>query len=203
MTVLRQLSNVTDHESDDDGVIRTEDSFRRAAFVFAGAAKRLAESSAKLGPTTKVAHPALVDIQHARDLLDSLFLPGASKVPADADRPNNLTAEAVKGSVSDLATRIQSHVDDIVGAPPIVRFRFDGGAEDNKPQVHRGVDLNAPVHPKNGKMLWAGVDCPVCPSKATQRCRKDDGTFIEKPHPPRKDTAEASSTSGGEEKTSA
>jgi hypothetical protein len=59
-----------------------------------------------------------------------------------------------------------------------------------RPQVHRGADLSAPVVSKNGKMLWAGVDCPSCPSKATQRCQKDGGGFIEKPHPQRKSIAE-------------
>lgn len=48
------------------------------------------------------------------------------------------------------------------------------------------VDLNAPVYPKGGKALWAGIKCPVCPSKANKRCQKADGSPLEKPHAERK-----------------
>lgn len=48
------------------------------------------------------------------------------------------------------------------------------------------LDLNAPVYPKAGKALWAGIKCPVCPSKANKRCQKPDGSPMEKPHAERK-----------------
>ena len=52
------------------------------------------------------------------------------------------------------------------------------------------LDLSAPVQSKDGKMRWASIDCPGCPSKATERCRKPDGSFREKPHPVRINRAE-------------
>lgn len=150
----------------DDGV-NAEDLFRRAAFSWAMSTKKLVESSVALGANTKIAYAALVDIEYARDLLDKLFVPTSAKVPAAfTERASTITAKSVKKSVTDLADRVVTLTE---------------------PQVHRGVDLSAPVHSKNGKMLWADVDCPVCPSKAHQRCRRDDGAFMEKPHPPRKD----------------
>lgn len=179
-------------ENDGDGAVfarRPEDEFRRAAFVFASSTKRLVESSTSLGPNTKVAHAALVDIQRARDLLGNLSVPVAKIPAAIADELNGLTAAGVQETVADLAKRIETYLDEAPG----------GEAK----QSHRGADLGVPVHPKNGKMLWAGVDCPACPSRATQRCRKDDGAFIEKPHQPRKEMAEAmasvSSTARAEE----
>lgn len=48
------------------------------------------------------------------------------------------------------------------------------------------VDLTAPVYSKAGKALWAGRRCPECPSKATERCQKSDGSPLEKPHSSRK-----------------
>jgi len=48
------------------------------------------------------------------------------------------------------------------------------------------LDLNAPVYPKAGKALWAGISCPACPSKANKRCQKADGSPLEKPHAERK-----------------
>lgn len=171
--VLSQPNNATAHERDDDGV-RAEDSFRRAAFLFARAAEKLAASSTILGPNTKVAHSALVDIKHARDILDKLFMPAALKAsPAFADTFDNFTADVVRKSVSSLAKRIEATTDEV-----------------RTIKYNRGADLSAPVRPKQGKMLWAGVDCPVCPSIAGQRCRKEDGTFSEKPHPQRKSIAE-------------
>lgn len=48
------------------------------------------------------------------------------------------------------------------------------------------IDLTAPVYPKAGKALWAGINCPVCPSKANKRCQNGDGSLREKPHVERK-----------------
>jgi len=259
---------MTDSEQDDGG--KVEDLFRRAAFNWVQSTKRLVESSAALGPKTRVAYAALADIEHARDLLKDLFMPVASKTPAAfADQVNPITASDVRSAVSDVAKRItsqvqevrktpfnsrvevrkdpsvaaqvQAHVDDIIGSPPIVRHGqpraedpvrpplgldigcwppvsgWDGQVDhagqgvtppplvpepkpqrrESKPlsrQAHHKADLSAPVYPKGGRMLWAGVDCPVCPSVAGQRCQKDEtafGTFIEKPHPERKTVSEA------------
>lgn len=150
--------------------------FRRAAFGWAQSTKKLVESSAALGLNTKVAHAALEDIEYARDLLDGLFMPKASKVPATStERQNSLTAKEVQACVSDLVARVVT---------------VSACAAD-KPKVRRGVDLSAPVYPREGKTLWAGIDCSVCPSKATKRCQNKDGTFREKPHPQRKVQAEA------------
>lgn len=178
-------ANTLEH---DDG-IRAEDMFRRAAFRWAQSTKLLVESSTALGLNTKVAHAALEDIEYARDLLVDLFMPKASKVPAAfADRPNPLSAGEVRACVSDLAKRVITIpvcvVDECVTptSPPVRAPRT--------PQQHRGSDLSAPVYSKNGKMLWANIDCPMCPAKATQRCQKDDGGPLEKPHPQRKVEAE-------------
>jgi len=160
-------------------------------------------------------------------------MPAVVKTPAAfADGKSPISTAEVHQSVSDLAKRIvampteprktpfnarlsrevtervQEHVHDIMGAPPIVRTPAPpcghrSGIHDEfcdvinepdpiqifPPQVYRGVDLAAPVHPKNGKMLWAGVDCPVCPAKASQRCEKA-GVLIEKPHKERKTLSE-------------
>ena len=192
------LAQQLDETRNDDGVSR-EDIFRRATFDWARSTKRLVESSAQLADHTRVAYAALVDIEYARDLLDRLFIPLASKVPAGfSDKNSTLTAQSVKDSVSGLAERmswaskVQAHVDDIVGAPPIVRTPEPKDDREwldiTKPSQNlRVTDLSAPVWPKKGKMLWAAHDCPVCPSKAGQRCQKDDGGFLEKPHQPRKD----------------
>lgn len=48
------------------------------------------------------------------------------------------------------------------------------------------LDLSAPVHPKGGKALWAGIACPECRVGANRRCQKSDGTPMEKPHIRRK-----------------
>lgn len=48
------------------------------------------------------------------------------------------------------------------------------------------ADLTAPVYPKGGKAAWAGIKCPVCPSKVSQRCQKADGSPLEKPHTERR-----------------
>lgn len=187
--MLGQLHSVTTLEHDDGS--RAEDLFRRAAFSFASAAKKLADSSVGLGSNTKVAYAALVDIEYARDALDNLFMPKVSKAPADAtDRATSLTAQSVRESVSGLAERISSSSLRVVPEPEDVAA----------PQSHRGIDLGAPVYPKAGKMLWAGIDCSVCPSKASQRCQRNDGSSMEKPHSQRKVQAEAmasvSATSG-------
>jgi hypothetical protein len=55
-----------------------------------------------------------------------------------------------------------------------------------KLKVHPVANLHAPVRSKGGKMLWADIDCPACPAKASQRCQKAGGEPIEKPHDPRK-----------------
>lgn len=167
--------NVTASEYD-DGV--GPDSFRRAAFNWAVSTKRLVESSTGLTPNTKVPGAALADIEHARVLLGSLFIPVVSTAPAAfADKIHGLTAKTIQDSVSDLATRISTSLVVPGGVKP-------------EPGSHRGADLSTPVWPKNGKMLWAGMDCPVCPSKAGQRCQKDEGVLIEKPHQPRKSISE-------------
>lgn len=164
---------------DDDGA-RVEDSFRRAAFSWAVSTKRLVESSAGLTPKTRVAYAALVDIEYARSLLDDLFIPETAKVPAGVtDVASKVTAKSIQESVQGLATRIVTTPLHVVPDPAPV-----------KPQAHRGADMSAPVYPKDGKMMWAGFDCPGCPSKAAQRCQKEDGTFIEKPHAARKKLAE-------------
>lgn len=193
----------------DDGV-RAEDLFRRAAFHWAASTKNMVEKSAALGNNTRVARAALADIEYARELLNKLFMPTAVKLTTVVEGDKFPTAEEVKETVADLAVRViklpvfpdpselQAHVDDIVDAPLIVRK--PAPKEAKKPslvvvgeeQKHRSADFSAPVHPQNGKMLWAGVDCPVCPSKATQRCQKADGSFIEKPHAQRKSLVENS-----------
>lgn len=210
-----QLRSVTTLEHD-DGVGNATDAFRRATFHWAQSTKRMVESSNALSLNAKVAFAALADIEYARDMLDKLFVPAASKVPAGvSDHNSTITAKAVQESVSKLATRVatlpccdhgaansrlQAHVDEIVGAPPIVRSGQVQVMREGQwkwedppkpwPAPHRGADLSAPVQPRNGKMLWAGVDCPACPSKASQRCQKDDGGFVEKPHKERKTLAE-------------
>lgn len=167
--------NATNLESDDGA--RVEDSFRRAAFNWAIATKRLAESSAALGVNTRVPYAALVDIEYARDNLDGLFIPKVAKVPAGStEKPTNITAESVRNCVSGLATRMVTL--------PV------GESSKPKAKVHHSTDLSAPVHSKNGKMLWADVHCPACPSMANQRCQRDDGAFLEKPHPQRKSISE-------------
>lgn len=178
------LGQLNDESILEDDGIRVEDSFRRAAFSWAVSTKRLVESSAGITPRTRVAYAALVDIEYARDLLDTLFIPSASKVPAGVtDRATTVTVDSVKESVSGLAKRIATTPIYLVPDPKTVK------AKEGK-QVHRGSDMSLPVYPKNGKMMWAGFDCPQCPSKATQRCQKDDGEFMEKPHTPRKNLAD-------------
>lgn len=133
-----------------------------------------------MGKNKPVALSALADIEYARDLLDTLCIP--STVKSVVDKPL-ITADEVKESVSNLIARVV--------AMPVHQVRktpFNARVE--RSQNHRGADLSAPVEAKNGRMLWAGVDCPTCPSKASQRCQKDDGGFVEKPHPARKTLAE-------------
>lgn len=55
-----------------------------------------------------------------------------------------------------------------------------------RPTTRVRADLSAPVYPKAGKALWAGVGCPKCRAKPTQRCQKADGSLLEKPHTERK-----------------
>ena len=165
--------------SENDEGIRSEDYFRRAAFDWARYTKRLVEASAGLGANSKVAHAALVDIEHARTMLDKLFMPSAMKTPAGLDgETNKLTAEEVRQSVSDLSMRILT-TPTVVPAAEVRKTPFNSSVGSKARQV---TDLSAPVYPKGDKMLWAGVDCPSCPSKATERCRREDGVFMEKPH---------------------
>jgi hypothetical protein len=163
--------------------------FRRAAFRWAQSTKLLVESSTALGPNTKVAHAALEDIEYAKDLLGAMFMPKASKIPAAyADRPTELTVAEVQDSVGGLAARIVTMRPNEVRKTPF-NARVEPAPRPkvvDQPRTHRGVDLSAPVISKGGKMLWATIDCPACPSKATQRCQKDGGVFIEKPHTQRK-----------------
>lgn len=220
-------TNTLEH---DDGV-RIEDMFRRATFRWAHATKMMVESSAALGPNTKVAHSALEDIEYARDLLLHLFMPKASKIPAAyADRPVALTSREVRDSVSELAARVAATVPpaeffeedepvaDVVAAferanktvtvlPMVRKTPFNARVQHRVPvcavdervtpdsppvpvpkksKVHPIADLHAPVRSKGDKMLWADIDCPVCPAKASQRCKKSDGGPVEKPHDPRK-----------------
>ncbi len=174
---------------DPDEGIRVEDVFRRTTFGWAVATMRMVESSKALGSHTKVARSALKDIEHARDLLDGLFVPTDVKLPGFAEDEKPITAGEVKESVFNLATR--AGISSAESAPKSGQVRMMVGVDPPKPQsAHRGAaDWSAPVYPKNGKALWAGVDCPSCSAKASQRCRFND-TFIEKPHAERKRIAE-------------
>lgn len=49
-------------------------------------------------------------------------------------------------------------------------------------RVKKAADLSAPVHSKDGKMLWAEYDCSKCPAKAHERCKNFSGGYLEKPH---------------------
>lgn len=71
-------------------------------------------------------------------------------------------------------------------APVTVAKRAAAKAASARPTTRVRADLNAPVYPKAGKAAWAAINCPVCPSKATKRCQKPDGSPIEKPHTQRK-----------------
>lgn len=159
---------------DEDG-LRKEEVFRRATFNWAISTKKLVEASAGLGNSTKVTRAALADVEYARDLLDGLFLPstvrGTAASSAQEDKAM-INASEVRKSVSDFINRISSQ--GLIVLPP----QLDIKIVDSR----RGIDLSAPVHSKNGKMLWADNDCPACPSKAHERCRRPDGGFIEKPH---------------------
>jgi len=201
--VLEQVHSVAVLEHD-DGVGNPEDAFRRATFNWALSTKKMVELSNALGKNPRVARAALADIEYAREMLDKLYVPVTTKTPAAfADGRSLITAPEVQESVSGLAARIIALPLSRAGDSECVRLcdhevsgrhsaRCQAGETfASKPaQSRRAADLSASVHPKNGKMLWAGIDCPVCPSVATQRCRKDDGVFIEKPHAPRKELAD-------------
>lgn len=179
---------------------RAEDVFRRATFAWAMAAKKMAASSAALGSTTKVSSAALADIAYVRDVVASMHMPAAKPGSTD-DRPP-VTAVELRDSISNLVNRIEpepwrvsQHVSE---APPVVDDQ-PAKKSSPRPKNHRGRDLSAPVYSKAGRMLWAKVDCPVCPSKATERCQKPDGTFSEKPHEPRKTIVEEAQVEQTEE----
>lgn len=202
--MLGQLDRVATEEY--DGSTR-EDVFRRATFNWALATKRMVESSVALGINARVAHAALADIEYARVCLDKLFVPVVTKSPAlMSDNDKTVTAQAVQESVHGVTARIlampdpsklQDKADEIVDAPQIVRtpqpqypqnwpdfFRIT-------PQPHSATDLRAPVWPKDGKMLWAGVKCPTCHVEPGQRCiTEGDGKPRAKPHTPRKRISE-------------
>lgn len=212
--MLELARNTTATQTDHDDGVKSVDLFRRATFNWAMATKKMVESSLTLGNAT-VARAALADIEYAKEMLDKLFVPKMDKKHLALQGSEiDVTQQGVSASVAGVADRIrdlpccdhgaansrlQAHVDDVVGAPPIVRsgqvrvlregqWRWEDPPTDwpAPPQSHRGVDLSAPVYSRGGKMQWAKVGCPVCPSKASQRCQKGDGTFIEKPHPQRK-----------------
>jgi len=157
---------------DDDGVGRIEDAFRKATFDWVRTTKKMVDVASCLGKNTRVAQAALADVEHARDMLDSLYLPLGTKSPAAAsDGKAQITVAEVQESVSRLAHRLMV-------LPPEMDVQIIAPR------------WSEPVHPNNGKMQWAGVDCPKCPSKASQRCQKDDGGFVEKPHKERKELAD-------------
>jgi hypothetical protein len=172
----------------DDGV-KSEDLFRRAAFGWALATKRLVDASRMLSRNSKVVYPALADIEYARELLDKLVLPIAVKVPApQEDRINALTPQLVRDSVSVLVSKANS----ALGVEEPKNAQTDAiVVVPEEPQISRGVDLAAPVYPRGSKMLWTTVRCNYCGVEPHQRCKNDDGRFIEKPHPSRKNVAEA------------
>lgn len=205
---VEQPSNLISLDPDDGA--RVEDHFRRATFGWAVATKRMVESSAHLTRTTRVPPTALEDIEWAKDLLDTLFVPDRVKPPGLPEGHEPVTATEVQESVSKLSWRmtdwaaIQEHVDNIVEAPPILRTPPPKEPQPISiaPTKGRGplVNMNekadpspwnAPVWPKGDKMLWAGLDCPSCSSVAGQRCQRADGAFMEKPHRDRKSLAEA------------
>lgn len=160
----KQLHSATLEQ--DEG-IRPEDLFRRAAFGWVQSTKKLIESSALIGPNTQVAHAALADIELGKELLDKFFIPPKLKGVPSAGKDEFSSVEEIRDTIADAAAHLVS----------VSKFR------------HPVADLSAPVWPKNGKMLWAGTDCPVCPSVAGERCQKDEtafGKYIEKPHPQRK-----------------
>lgn len=275
--MIGQTTSMTDSEEDGG---RADDVFRRAAFNWAQSTKRLVESSTAIGMNTRVAYSALADIRHAKEMLDSLFIPRAAKVPANfADQASDITAADVKSTVVSLARRVataplnevrktpfNSRVESRVESPcppshqsigclppvdgwdgksivedvpavvvdepqldPVEEFvpppldlgtlgswsepppveidhagqvpmtsapeprpvRRESKPLSRSPKKHSGADLSAPVHPKGGKMLWAGIDCPTCTAVATERCKKSDDAPMEKPHNERKTMADA------------
>lgn len=121
--------------------------------------------------------------------------------------PFNARMEPLKARVPEQVRReiANAHRDDFdpntaVAIPPwdaatkpmasLAEAYADALLGDSKPARKRqAVDLSAPVHARNGKMLWANIDCPSCPSKASQRCQKPDGGFVEKPHTARENLA--------------
>lgn len=176
-----KLDAVLEH---DDGA-RAQDLFRRAAFNWALSTKKLAEASAVLTPTQRVAPTALADIRWAKDLLGGLFMPE----PTSGIGYTITTKEIVQETAALLRR---------AAVPPLVPMQvaketaadvyLEAAAEEVREQWARKkkskapLDLSAPVHSKDGKMLWADINCSDCPSKATERCRKEDGGFREKPH---------------------
>lgn len=137
----------------------------------------MVDTSAAIGPNTRVAYAALADIEYARDLLDKLVMPQPARVPTGHLL---ITAVDIRDSVEDLIARINAPSRHLMVLPDV-----------GVTITHPKVDLSAPVHPAHGKMSWAGVDCPKCSSKAGQRCQKSDGGFVEKPHKERKEIPDA------------
>lgn len=203
--MLGQLDRV--ETSDQDYGASREDVFRRATFHWAQSTKRMVESSLALGMSARVAHAALADIEHARTMLDKLFVPPATKAPAQlSDNDKTVTAKAVQESVSGMVARIIAfptpydpphpvgvYHNQVIAPPELGQWVYTSKHE-TKP--HDAGDLNGPVWPKDGKMLWAGVDCPTCHVKAGQRCQThSDGKPRPKPHESRKRIAEQVSNS--------
>lgn len=201
--LLEQVRSVSVLDGGDDGVnsrsdCRGEDIFRRATFAWALAAKRMVESSAALGPGTKVPATALADIEYVRDALTNMRMPPIKTVTTGDDRPP-VTVVELKESVSDLIARAEAEPElepepvpegdreesptPATVDPPVVVKK----PRKTKKGPHQSLDLSAPVTSKNGRMEWAMVDCPVCSSVAGRRCLKADGSFMEKPHKARID----------------
>ena len=160
-------------------LLRVEDSFRRATFNWALSTMKMVEVSQAVCDSTKVPRAALADIEHAKTLLDSMFIPRVTKGNTGGEECA-VSSGDLRDAAADLISRIT--------APPVVVSEIPPLPAPSN--MFKGVDLSAPVHSKGSKMLWADHDCTVCPSKASQRCQKSSGEFLEKPHPQRKNISE-------------
>lgn len=164
----------------DDGA-RAQDLFRRAAFNWALSTKKLAEASAALTPTQKVAPTALADIRWAKDLLGGLFMPESVRGVDYTITTNDIVRETAallrRAAVPPMPAIPHQLVADI--EPETITMINHAPRKRN---AKAPVNLSAPVYSKGDKMRWADFNCPDCPSQATERCRKEDGGFREKPH---------------------
>lgn len=200
--MLGQLDRVATAEHD-EGSTR-EDVFRRATFNWALATKKMVDSSNALGMSARVAHAALVDIENARAMLEELFIPVATKSPAVlSDNDKTVTSASVQESVSGMVARILTFPqpeppNDGLFTPYVVDtpHRIDAVIEKYHQPPHLATNLANAVWPKDGKLLWAGIDCPTCHVKAGQRCQtQSDGKPRAKPHESRKRITEQGSNS--------